>query len=341
MNKYLDLLNKLQEKPPSRPDDHIVIIDALNTFIRNFVTLKSMNPGGHHVGGLLGFLRSLGYLTRTLDPTRIVCVFDGKGSSMNRKNIDPMYKAQREHVKITNWGMYDTQLEERESMAAQIDRLMDYLECLPVTVLIYDKIEADDVISFVAQEKAQSQARVTIVSSDKDFYQIIRPGIAVYSPIKRQLIDHQNVSEILGLTPVNYLTAKAVMGDNSDNLAGVKGVGLKTLTKVFPELLSEERFELQDLYNVCEQKLENRRKIYANVIYDWEKVQRNYQLMDIQNPRLTQDEKSSILQDIKHPRGELNIRGFLKYMEVDRIEAITANTEGWLEELFKPLTNLK
>jgi len=341
MNKYSDLINKLQEKPSPRSNDHILLVDALNTFIRNFVTLKSINPGGHHVGGLLGFLRSLGYLTRTLDPTQIICIFDGKGSSMNRKNIDPMYKAQREHVKITNWGMYDTQGEERESMAAQIERLMDYLECLPVTVVMYDKVEADDVISLIAQNKAQTGSRVTIVSSDKDFYQIIRPGIAVYSPIKRQLIDNHNVGEILGLSPINYLTAKAVMGDNSDNLVGVKGAGLKTLTKVFPQLLSEQRFDLNDLYKDCESKLENRRKIYANIIYEWEKIERNYQLMDIQTPRLSQEEINAILVDTEHPHKELNVRAFLKYMEIDRIEAITANTEGWLEELFRPLTNFK
>ncbi len=340
MNKYLDILNRLQEKPPPKADDHILLVDSLNTFIRSFVTLKSMNPGGHHVGGLLGFLRSLGYLTRTLDPTRIICVFDGKGSSMNRKNVDPNYKAQREHVKITNWGMFDTQGEERESMAAQIDRLMDYLECLPVTVVMYDKVEADDVISFIAQEKANQGSRVTIVSSDKDFLQIIRPNIAIYSPIKKQLQDIYNIQEILEVHPTNYLIAKSILGDNSDNLAGVRGMGMKTLIKEFPELCTTPNKSLDYVYEICEAKIDLRKKMFANIIYDWDKIKRNYELMDIGNPRLTQEEKDHILQDIKHPNTELHISPFTRYLENDRIESIANNVDGWLET-FRVLTTVQ
>ena len=61
--------------------------------------LQSMNPQGHHTGGLVGFLRSLGFLMRTIDPTRIICVFDGQASSSSRKNIDPEYKANRKLIK--------------------------------------------------------------------------------------------------------------------------------------------------------------------------------------------------------------------------------------------------
>jgi 5'-3' exonuclease len=340
MNKYLDILNNLQEKPPPKADDHILLVDSLNTFIRSFVTLKSMNPGGYHVGGLLGFLRSLGYLTRTLDPTRIICIFDGKGSSMNRKNIDPNYKAQREHLKITNWGMFDTRQEETQSMTDQIDRLMDYLECLPVTILKYDKIEADDIISFIAQDKADQGSRITIVSSDKDFLQIIRPGINIYSPIKRQLQDVHNIQEILGIHPTNYLIAKAIMGDSSDNLAGVKGVGMKSLIKEFPELGTTPGKDLNYVYEICEANLEKRKKLYANIIYEWDKIQRNYELMDIGNPRLTLEEKNAILEDIKHPNTNLHVNPFIRYLENDRIESIANNVEGWLET-FRTLTTVK
>ena len=340
MNKYLDILNNLQEKPPPKADDHIVLIDSLNTFIRSFVTLKSMNSGGYHVGGLLGFLRSLGYLTRTLDPTRIICIFDGKGSSMNRKNIDPNYKAQREHIKITNWGMFDTQQEERQSMTDQIYRLMDYLECLPVTILKYDKIEADDVISFIAQEKANQGSRVTIVSSDKDFLQIIRPGINIYSPIKRQLQDVHNIQEILGIHPTNYLIAKAITGDTSDNLMGVRGVGMKSLVKQFPELLSTPNKNLEYVYQICEDNLTKSKKLYANIIYDWDKILKNYELMDIGNPRLTLEEKSIILQEIEHPNTQLHVNTFIRFLENDRIESIANNIDGWLDT-FRTLTTVQ
>lgn len=340
MNKYLDILNNLQERPSPKSDDHLMLIDSLNTFIRSFVMLKSMNPGGHRVGGLLGFLRSLGFLTRTFEPTRIICVFDGKGSAMNRQNVDPNYKAQREHVKITNWGMFDTKDEERESMSAQIVRLLDYLECLPVDVISYDKIEADDIISFIAQEKVLTGSKVTIVSSDRDFLQLVRPNLSIYSPIKKMLIDSSNIESILGVHPSNYLVVKSLTGDSSDNLAGVKGVGTKTLVKKFPKLLTHPNLDLDSIYEACEQNLDKKRQMYANIIYDWDKVKKNYELMNLQEPRLTSEEKDTILNDIKVPSRDLSTITFLKYLEVDRIESITTNTDTWLET-FRTLTHIK
>lgn len=336
MNKYLEILNKIEEKPPPRRDDHIVLVDSLNTFIRNFTILKSMNPGGHHIGGLVGFLRSLGYLVRTLDPTRLICVFDGRGSSMNRKNMNSEYKANRENMRITNWGMFDSRAEEKESMSAQINRLEDYLEVLPVGLMTYDKVEADDVISFIAQTKAATGSRVTIVSSDKDFLQIVNKNIRVYAPIKRKVIDSDNIEEYLGMHPTNYLVAKALLGDHSDNLTGIKGLGKKSLVKFFPDLVDVPGKDLDYVYNICEEGLKSR-KIFSKIIYDWDKVEMNYKLMDIQTPRLIDDEKEAILNDLDSQDLSLNTGAFLRYMEQDKIEGITNNTESWLET-FRPLT---
>ncbi len=105
---YDDILKNLKQTPPRSLNDHILIIDAMNMLIRSFSLLKAMNPDGHHIGGLVGFLRSLGYVTRIFDPTRVVVVWDGKGGSGNRKNIDPNYKAQRATSRITHWGLYDS-----------------------------------------------------------------------------------------------------------------------------------------------------------------------------------------------------------------------------------------
>ena len=337
MNKYLEILEQIEQKRNQPPQQHVVLVDSLNTFIRNFTTLKSMNPQGHHIGGLLGFLRSLGYMVRTLDPSKIICVFDGKGSSMNRKNIDVNYKANREATRITNWGMFDTKGEERESMSAQINRLMDYLECLPVTVLMYDKIEADDIISYLAQEYANKGIRVTIVSSDRDFLQIIREDINIYSPIKKELFDTKNIEQHLGVHPTNYLIFKALAGDSSDNLSGIKGLGAKGIVKLFPRLVTEPNVPLSYIYEECEKNLQSKKKIYAGIIFDWDKVEKNYELMNIQNPRLTDEEKSTILDELRKSVAKLQGGIFLRYMEQDHIEGITNNTEVWLEQ-FRPLT---
>ena len=177
---YDDILNNLKETPPRALNDHILVVDAMNTLIRSFSLLKAMNPSGAHVGGLVGFLRSLGYVTRIFDPTRVIIVWDGKGGSANRKNIDPNYKAQRATSRITHWGLYDTKEEETEALIGQLYRTQDYLECLPVHQLVMEKLEADDIMAWIAKKASGSNVKkCTIVSSDKDFLQLVDDTIEV------------------------------------------------------------------------------------------------------------------------------------------------------------------
>ena len=184
MGKYDDMLAKIQVSEPRRLNDNILVIDAMNTFIRNFTMINLMNPQGSHVGGLVGFLKSLGFLVRTFDPTRIIVVFDGPGSTASRKIVNSDYKANRNLSRITNWEMYDNKDQEYASMSAQIERLVEYLHMLPVDLLAINKVEADDVIAFIAKEFSDS--KVTIVSSDKDFMQVVNDNVRVHSPIKKK-----------------------------------------------------------------------------------------------------------------------------------------------------------
>ena len=339
MADYSKILKNLKESPPRELNDHLLIIDSMNTFIRSFSTLRAMNPQGHHIGGLVGFLRSLGFLVRTIDPTRVICVFDGKGSSTNRKNIDPNYKAQRQHTRITNWGMYENKQEEYESLSAQLERLKDYLECLPLHSLTMEKLEADDIIADLALGASASGKQVTIVSSDKDFLQLIDGCISVYSPIKKTLFTKDNITEELEILPQNYNIVKALLGDNSDNLAGVKGLGLKTLIKEFPGLNTNPNYELEDIYTVCEQNLDGK-SIFAKIIHNWDRVKTNYQLMNLHEGQLDDKEILHTLNVLKEPIPPLQTGAFLHLLDIDKIEGITKNTEGWLEN-FRTLTVFK
>lgn len=339
MINYLDILNKIEQKPDRKLNDHVLIVDSMNTFIRSFAMLQSMNPQGHHTGGLVGFLRSLGFLMRTIDPTRIICVFDGQASSSSRKTINPEYKATRNIKRITNWELFDDKDDEFASMTMQMHRLVGYLQCLPVTLISIDKVEADDTISYLAQKFAANGKKVTITSSDKDFLQIVDENIEVYSPIKKKTYQKKDIQEEIGLIPENYLIMKALLGDNSDNLSGVKGLGPKTLLKEFPQLISKPGVSLQDIYNICEQKLQTK-KIFASIIYDWEKVKTNYELMNLSEPRLGDYEIFHILERVKEPTPSLQVVTFLNMLEADQIEALNKNVEGWLE-LFRPLSTYK
>jgi DNA polymerase-1 len=295
-----------------------------------------MNPQGHHTGGLVGFLRSLGFLMRTIDPTRIICVFDGQASSASRKTIDPEYKANRNIKRITNWEIFDDKEDEFASMTMQMGRLVEYLQCLPLTLISIDKIEADDTISFLAQKFGENNKRVTIVSSDKDFLQIVDENIEVYSPIKKVTYRKKEVQEEVGVLPENYLVMKALLGDNSDNLTGIKGLGPKTLLKEFPGLVKDPLFDLIDIHKICTEKLQTK-KIFAQILYDWNKVKTNYELMNLLQPKLGDYEIFHILEKIREPISHLQVNTFLKMLEADQIEALNKNVEGWLE-LYRPLS---
>ena len=98
MNKYQKLFKELQKEKlevPSHYNDNIVIFDGLNTFIRSFGATPSTNEDGDHIGGITGFLFSIGKVVRDFKPCRCIIVFDGRGGSKRRKKIYPDYKANR------------------------------------------------------------------------------------------------------------------------------------------------------------------------------------------------------------------------------------------------------
>jgi len=335
---YQNILKNLKETPPRALNDHILIVDAMNTLIRSFSLLKAMNPSGSHVGGLVGFLRSLGYVTRIFDPTRVVVVWDGKGGSGNRKNIDPNYKAQRATSRITHWGLYDTKEEETEALIGQLFRTQDYLECLPVQQMVLEKLEADDIMAYLAKRASLAGKKVTIVSSDKDFLQLVNNNIEVYAPVKKKTFTKDNIFEELKVLPTNYNIVKALLGDNSDNLQGVKGLGIKTIVSQFPKLLTEKT-DLEYVYKVAEEKLDEK-KIFPKIIHNWDRVETNFKLMDLHNTALDDKEVEYVEEILKSPIPDLQTGAFLHHLDQDKIEGVTKNTEGWLEN-FRGLTTVK
>jgi len=106
MNKseLLNLLNQEENEIINNdiPHERVLLIDGLNLFFRNFAMMNFVNSQGIHIGGLGGFIRSLNFLVNHIQPTSVYVVFDGVGSSVNRKNILPKYKSGRNQTRITN-----------------------------------------------------------------------------------------------------------------------------------------------------------------------------------------------------------------------------------------------
>jgi 5'-3' exonuclease len=327
---YKNILDKLKKGDVRKLNDHVLLIDGMNMFIRNFAMVKTLDPSGNHVGGIQGFLKSLGAMVSQFDPTRVICVFDGKGSTVNRKNIDPNYKAQRPTTRITKWGLFESKEQEMESIRGQVDRLQDYLRCLPVSVIEIEKCEADDVIALLCQEYASRGRKSTIISTDKDFLQLVRTGVEVYNPIKKELATPSNILEVLQVHPKNYNLVKAVVGDVSDNLRGVKGLGLKTLIKEYPELITDPTVTLKRIYEIAESRLDSK-KIYANLIFEWDLVLRNMSIMDLQDTMMSDYDVEQVLEGLSTPNLKLHVGAFIRLLEMDSIQAPSNNVDSWLQ----------
>lgn len=339
---YDNILKNLKETPPRALNDHILLIDGMNTLIRSFSLLKAMNPTGTHVGGFVGFLRSLGYVTRIFDPTRVIVVWDGKGGSGNRQNINPNYKAQRANSRITHWGLYDTKEEETEALIGQLFRVQDYLDCLPIHQIMIEKLEADDIIAYLSKRASGSQVKkVTIVSSDKDFLQLVDDTVEVYAPIKKKTFTKSNVIDEIKVLPQNYNLVKALLGDSSDNLPGVKGLGIKTILSEWKSFTYDPNASLQDVWDHCEtqMELEKPKKIFAKILHSFDKVVDNFAMMDLHQTQLDESEIDYVTEVMKSPVPDLQTGAFLHLLDQDKIEGITKNTDTWLEN-FRGLTTV-
>lgn len=327
---HKNILENLKETPPRAYNDHILVIDAMNMLIRSFSLLKAMNPDGTHIGGIVGFLRSLGYVTRIFDPTRVIVVWDGKGGSGNRKNINPEYKAHRATARITHWGLYDTKEQEMEALIGQLFRVQEYLECLPVVQVTMDKLEADDIIAYIA---TNTNKKVTIVSSDKDFLQLINKNVEVYAPVKKKTYTKDNVQDEIKVLPENYNIVKALLGDHSDGIRGVKGLGIKTIISEWKSFCYDPGASLQDIYDHCETQMEldKPKKIFAKILHEWQRVMNNFEIMDLHQTSLDENEINTLKETIKTEVSKTQIGAFIQYLDDDNIEGITKNTVGWLD----------
>ena len=226
--KLLDEVQEQGEQPQAKRHDKVLLIDGLNLFFRNFAMLNMVNPDGVHIGGLGGFFRSLGAMVRQTQPTSVYVVFDGAGSSTNRKNLLPEYKSERNLQRVTNWEVFEDLDEEHDSKVDQIVRVIQYLKLLPVKTTIIDKVEADDIIAVLSKRLVEKyDSTCFIVSSDKDFVQLVTDKIILYRPMEKEYYNASTVKEKFGCLSSNFILYKTLLGDNSDKIPGVKGLGVK------------------------------------------------------------------------------------------------------------------
>ena len=329
-DKYKELEKDLSKPEVRKPNDHVLLIDGLNTFIRAFSVNPSLNEDGSHVGGLVGFLKSVRFAVNKFKPTRCIIVFDGKGGSKPRQKIYSQYKAGRKVRSRLNrnvdWATNPQ--DEHESMKLQIGRLIEYLEHLPLTLLALDKLEADDIISYVTNVTLKD-SKTTIMSTDKDFLQLVSPRVQLYSPTKKITYDEELVKKEFGIYPQNMLTCRVIDGDKSDGIPGVRGIGIKTLIKEFPELTQNEKFDIKRLMDSASSKTTKPSKLINNNEYI---IKRNYLLMQLQDPDIANHTKLKITDAVNSVTPQLIKYKFQRLFVEDKLWGQIPNFDNWVTE---------
>ena len=336
-NRYAELLKEVNkehnEVKNESLNDRVLIIDGLNQFIRVFGAVPALNDDGEHCGGVTGFLLSTAATIRTLKPTRVVIVFDGKGGSNRRKQVYKGYKEGRTGLtKLNRLAGYEDLEDQQVSMRNQFTRLIEYLQVLPISLTYIDYVEADDIIAYLANHYFKKE--VTIISSDKDFLQLVNPRIKVYAPTKKKMYDEALVMEDYGVKPQNLVFYRCMEGDKSDNIDGVRGVGKKTILNKMG-FLNEDTLTLDGFMDKvkteCDEKLSQ--KLTENVAT----IELNYQLMQLKDPDISSSIKSNVRAIMDDHQPTLDLIEFKKMFMYDKLYTAFANVDSWLRNSFTSL----
>jgi DNA polymerase-1 len=341
-SRYLNILREVEREREqgigSSKDSHLLVIDGLNTFIRVFSAVPALNDDGAHIGGVTGFLRSIAANIRQLKPTRCVIIFDGKGGSKRRKKIYPEYKANRANKTAFNRYQEFASLEdEQDSMRRQFGRLVEYLNCLPITTLAIDNVEADDIMAYIANEiYTDDKNRVTICSTDRDFLQLVNNRISVWSPIKKKLYTPELMKEEFGFNSSNYLLYRAFIGDKSDNIPGLKGVGPKSLLKYFPMITEDREVSIKELVDHAD-SIEKPYKVHKLVSENKKLLELNYRLMQLKEVDINGGAKMLTLNKVTGDIDRMNVLEFKKMFMVDKMYTVIKDLDSWLTNSFNSL----
>lgn len=207
--------------------EKIVVVDGHNLLFRMYYGIPAsiLNGKGREIKGLVGFLGSLKKLAGQFDPCALAVVFDSETSWAGNLAIDSRYKANRRDY---------TEVPEGENPLAQLPLIKKALDYLGIPHREAEGVEADDFIaSLVAREGAAGRG-CTIVSTDSDFIQLVDERTALYLPRGKNslLFDRRRVRERFQIEPEEYVLYKALVGDRSDNIEGVRGIGPKTAAAI-------------------------------------------------------------------------------------------------------------
>jgi len=198
----------------------LYLIDAYYQIYRAFFSVRQpfSSPTGEPTGATHVFCMMLTNLIRRHRPDYLAVAMDVSDETVFRREIDPEYKATRDAPP--------------EDLLVQADRVVDILEALGVPIFRVPGFEADDLMATIAEHTKDDDVRVILVSRDKDLEQLVSDRVHMFDPIKDAFVDPDSLLAEKGYTPAQAIEIQTLVGDATDNVPGIHGVGLKTAAKL-------------------------------------------------------------------------------------------------------------
>ena len=224
----------------------LALIDASNYLYRAFYAIRGLTgPGGRPTNAVYGFLNMWRKYRETRKPEAVAVCFDRYEKTF-REELDASYKAQRQAMP--------------DDLVPQIEDAKRVCRLLGLAVVEEAGFEADDLIGSIAVAASGAGFRVEIASADKDLFQLVKdPTVVVWHPVKERLLDEAGVTGFFGVPPSRVIDVLALMGDSSDNIPGVRGIGEKTAKELVTTFGS-----LDDIYARLDEVKGKRKETLAN-----------------------------------------------------------------------------
>ena len=260
----------------------VLFIDLLNLYCRSFASVPLTNDNGEHVGGVYGSLNALQSYIKRFEPSECIIAWEGSQSGERRRKKLKEYKEGRKMVGMRR-GFTTSDRDEKEAFARQLELLKASLDHLPMKQVAVKYLEADDAIAYMAKKVIDKKS--IIITTDRDYLQLVDENISVFRPVKTkenptgEMIYLEWMHKKENIHPYNYALLKAIVGDKSDNITGVKGIGEKTARKDIHLLWSaHEEFDIDDLFKWL---LTRKEKKYQKYLDNEDLIRLNYKIVQL------------------------------------------------------------
>ena len=295
-----------------------ILVDGLSVFMKHYSSNPSMSKNGYQIGGIVGFLKSIKELISNFKTKEITIIWEPDGFLQHYDN-DLLHKS----TKKNNFNRFyekDEIPDTKENMNYQIIQLIKILKCLPIKQIFIKNSNGNNSIAFLSKNFIinEPNASIIIVSTNKNYHQLISNKITQWSFSKKKNISVENVIEEFGVHPNNFALFKAIVGDKSKNVKGVHTIGVGKIKKYFEFLSSNENYSLID----CLEKLKSlNEKIYKKLIIEREKIAKNIKLFSLDFELINYNSEVQINWSYNNPEtvGNKNKIGFYKILNIEGI----------------------